>query len=1115
MSKFEKFYEAKDYILEFVKTELVGPVEEQEVLESSPLNTYVCGILWPQPLNAQQSKTEEEREYETCQLLADSSESGSNNDESEDAVPTELELDDTDDDVIAKSALRKPSTMGISVMLSADTASVNATFSFGTYIHSEEEREFGKEGKKRIFHLYTRTQHKIDLHFDLSSEKVIYVSDKVEKLKEYGISIHATKRMGKAGQERLITFSISNDKKAQSKDVVLNESALFQCEFTLQTPQGFFEPLDPGVSSIYDIEDEILAMQYRNVRNYAQGHGCATDAKVDNERCRFIKSEFIPVSEVRQMKPLEVGKEEQELFSLKYLSEGKREEIIQRLSAFVDKYQAWLKGQTQYGDKAEFSRFGRAVAECLQNISKCIERLRDGISCLKTNETTWRSFVLCNKSMYRQRVSMALINGDITSKEEFSAKMSEPRWYPFQLFYLLMIIPDFIREDSAYKDVVDLLWFPTGGGKTEAYLAVSAFIIFYERLSEKRAHYGTTIIMRYTLRLLTIQQFERASALICACEEIRRAERLGGNEISIGLWIGGGSTPNHLEDAKKALKVLVDGKKKLYDANPVQITKCPICGKELTATDYKIDNDGMKIVCENCQELPIYIVDDDIYEKMPTLVISTVDKFARIVWEERAGNLFGCNVEGTNKPKLIIQDELHLISGPLGTLTGLYEAAIDRLCQDGNGNKPKIIASTATVKNAAYQINGLYGRRHFQFPPSGLDNTDSFFAVQATKEEKPSRFYIGLSEQGGSMIDLMIRTYSVLAVADYYLAAHPDFDDGVVDQYYTIIGYFNAIKDLGTSSTVVKERMRANISSLLNGKFIEESKKLELDMFRKSIEDDDDDGDEAEVESQKAGNEKYKYRCRLHHGELTSRRTATEIKNILDDLRNRYQSGEINSQVYKYILSSNMFSVGVDINRLGLMVVYGQPKSNADYIQATSRVGRSNPGLVFTLYNAFRSRDRSYYERFHQYHSCFYRYVEPTSVTPFSQRSIEKGLHAVFIALVRHLVAGMAPNNAARKFSERDSTVREIFKYLLERVRAIQPDACSYAESYLKDVIKIWSNYTHRTVVYNNKLMGQNAAQYISLLTSAEDNIGDLPVLNSVRNVESGSNVFIDSKKFY
>ena len=1032
MGKYDKFYDAKDFILDMVKTELVGPVKENEVLESGPLNTYVCGILWAQSLSSQAQKTDDELDFEMNQAIVDGSDAETADEEEENAVPTEIEMEDGADSSISKSASRKPSTMGISVMLGEHVSIVEAKFSFGTYCHKEEEREYGSEGKKRAFHLYTRTQHDFALRFDFSSESIIYESDKAEVLKELGISVKAIKRMGKVGEKSLVTFSVTNEKHAQSRDIVLNENALFQCEFTISALDGEFVPLNPGYTSIYDIEDEILAMQYRKEYTYAQGHGCATDCEIVDGHCKKISTEFIPVSEVKQMKPPEV--EDTELFSLKYLYSGSRADILERLSKFINLYENWRKEQQTLGLTAEFNQYKRAVAHCLENISKCIERLRAGVECLRSSDIAWRSFVLCNKAMYRQRISMALINGDINTAGEFVQKMDDPRWYPFQLFYLLMIIPDFVNKNSDYKDVVDLLWFPTGGGKTEAYLAVSAFIIFYERLSEKRQSYGTTIIMRYTLRLLTIQQFERASALICSCEEIRKKENLGGNEISIGLWIGGGSAPNHLEDAKKALDKLMAGEQLYELSTPVQIAKCPYCGKDLSPANYKISNTGMEIVCNDCGHLPIYIVDDDIYETRPTLVISTVDKFARIVWEERTGRIFGCNLE-SNKPKLIIQDELHLISGPLGTLTGLYESAIDRLCTDANGNKPKIIASTATVKNAAYQIKGLYDRTHFQFPPAGLNYTNSFFAEQATKDQKPSRYYVGLSEPGGSMVDLMIRTYSVLSVADYFLSKISSVDDKVVDQYYTIIGYFNAIKDLGTASTIVRERMRSYITSLLNGKFIDESKKLGL---TQGSDDEDEEGEKP------SSTKKYRYGCRMRPGELTSRRNATEVKNILDELKNKYDSKSDNGQVYKYILSSNMFSVGVDINRLGLMVVYGQPKSNADYIQATSRVGRSNPGVVFCLYNAFRSRDRSYYERFNQYHGCFYRYVESTSVTPFSQRSIEKGLHSVFIALIRHLVQGMENNDGAKKFSASNPIVQQIYNYLLERVKSIQPASYSW-----------------------------------------------------------------------
>ncbi len=1086
MGKFDSFYSAKDYIIDLIKTELIGPAKEMEVLDSAPLNTYVAGILWARPLGygANRTSQDDEREYEMQQVVLDGDPLVRGEEQS--AVPNEIVIEEFSGDVVANAAVRKPSTMGVSVMLDKNVDSVKVNFSFAKYKHSEEVREYGAEGKTRVFHLYTRESHSIDLTFDLSHEGVEYVALDDDKLSEFNISIKATKRIGRAGEPRLVTFSVSNTQTAQSKDIVLNESALFQCELDIKACNGTFLPLDPGFSSVYDIEDEILAMQYRNVLNFAQGHGCATQFSEEEGVCAHVWSEFIPVYELRQMKSAEF--EDKEVFSLKYLCTADRKEIVKKLLNFVNKYKEWTESQKKSSKGEAFSRYQRAISDCFAKISTCTERILSGIKCLSGDDLAWKAFVLANKAMYEQRVSMALINGYIKTAQEFSEKMQPPSWYPFQLFYLIMIIPDFSNRNSDFRDVVDLLWFPTGGGKTEAYLAVSAFIIFYERLTERKENYGTTIIMRYTLRLLTIQQFERAAALICSCEKVRKEECLGGNEISIGLWIGGGSAPNTIEEAKKALDKLVNGEQLYELADPVQITKCPYCGKPLNALNYHIENGKMEIKCGECGHLPIYIVDSDIYDRMPTLVVSTVDKFARIVWEERAGRIFGCNVN-TNKPKLIIQDELHLISGPLGTLTGLYETAIDRLCWDNAGHKPKIIASTATVKNAQYQIKGLYNRQYFQFPPSGLDSTNSFFAVQATKDDKPSRFYVGLSEQGGSIVDLMIRVYSTLMLADLYLEKE-GVDKKVLDQYYTIIGYFNAIRDLGTASTILRERMQNYMESLLNSKFIDLSDKLNLE---------------------KLDNGKYIANIKVVNGELTSRKNSSEIRKVLDDLNISYEPGG-NTQAYKYVLSSNMFSVGVDINRLGLMAVYGQPKSNADYIQATSRVGRSNPGIVFCLYNAFRTRDRSHYERFSQYHSCFYKHVESTSVTPFSMRSIEKGLHSVFIALVRHLIPRMSSNDSAKKFNKANLFVAEIKKYLTDRISDIQPNAESGAIEFLDEFIDVWTE-SGDNLVYDARKKGPEARLYVSLLQSSELEKEGYSVLNSVRNVESSANVFIPKEE--
>jgi hypothetical protein len=1096
MGRYDKYYSAQEFILDLVGRELVGPIEEDETLDTFPLQSYVSGILWAQRIEGERGQPNDEtepREIDILQMpvVGDGEESPLDN------------LTDVDDEVnigaFNNASVRKPSTMGISCILSPYETKVKIVFKYARYIHSEVERAYGSDGKTAIDHLWERKSDTIELDFDLSVNRTAYKPTNQSALDGKSISIIATNRS--KGGKRLFTFTATNLIKAQQKDIIQNESALFQCEMLLLSKTPFM-PIDQDYVET-DIESSILRMQYRDVKNYAQGHGCAAKA-IDSTS---IKSSFIPIVEVNQMRSL--GVTDKELFNLSYLISADKQAIIGKLSAFLESYRAFRDGQKKAAEG--IGGYTKAAAQSIDNIDRCIIRIKNGIQVLVDNADAWRAFILCNKAMLEQRISMELKKGKIVKRADYEVKNAS--WYPFQLFYTIMIVPDIVDNKSNYSDSVDLLYFPTGGGKTEAYLAVSAFIIFYERITKPKSDHGVTILMRYTLRLLTIQQFERAAALICACEQIRKVERLGNNEISIGLWIGSDNTPNKIEDAQEILEKIRAGANIVGKSNPVQITVCPHCGRRLDASNYSIRGQEMIINCPNgCfgDRLPIYIVDEEIYIKKPTLVISTVDKFARIVWEEKTSSLFGG--ANTPPPRLIIQDELHLISGPLGTLTGIYESAIDKLCSVGTAG-PKIIASTATVKRSKYQIKNLYNRQVIQFPPNGIDAATSFFAEMATREERPCRTYVGLTEQGGSMLDLFLRVFSAVSLADYFLSFQ-NTDINVVDHYFTMVGYFNALRELGTSSTTIRERMEANINSLLNTKFkkIADEIGVPKQKFEVKV------SKEGEPEK-KEERERYLFNFfppevfarELRPAELTSRRSALEIKQMLDELNYSLSDEEKRDLVYKYVLASNMFSVGVDIDRLGIMLVYGQPKSNSEYIQSTSRVGRSNPGIVFTALNSFRSRDRSYFENFYDYHNNFYKYVEATSITPFSIRSIEKALHSVFVALVRHTIPGLNDNRGASNFNKNDIVVQEIRDFLLRRVSEIEPIARNFAEKYLDEFIEVWhDNARGGKIVYDKYKEGARANEYYPLLTSADEQDSDAyKTLNSVRNVDSNSNIYV------
>ena len=655
------------------------------------------------------------------------------------------------------------------------------------------------------------------------------------------------------------------------------------------------------------------------------------------------------------------------------------------------------------------------------------------------------------------------------------------KWRPFQLAFILMNLDS--MQDSNHPDrlMVDLIWFPTGGGKTEAYLGLSAYTIFLKRLKNPD-NSGTTVLMRYTLRLLTAQQFQRAAALICACELIRNANvpELGSERITIGLWVGESLTPTTREQARSKFRRMETSNE---DENPFIILKCPSCGSQMGIVrdgtkrkimGYRRRGSPATIVykCENPQchfhnedfTLPCKVIDEDIYNQPPTLLIGTVDKFAMLTWRPEARSLFGFR-ESQNRiapPELIIQDELHLISGPLGSIVGLYETMIEELCTIDNV-KPKIIASSATVSRAKEQINSLYGRGTKNvtiFPPQCLLGGDSFFAYE--DEKSPGRIYSGIFASAlPSHATAQIRVMSSLLQAVKSVNVENEKDR---DPYWTILTYFNSLRELGHAATLI----RADIREYMNSIWI-----------RKAI----------------SGNER---RFINRDIELTSRITSSDIPEYLEQLSRSYPQEQYPVDV---CLATNMVSVGVDIQRLGLMVVIGQPKTTSEYIQATSRIGRSKdaPGIVFTIYNCSKPRDRSHYEHFQEYHSKIYSKVEPTSVTPFSAPARERALHSVLIGLIRYY--SEQNRDVPRPFPDED-IIDKVTQIIFNRVQLIDEEELEKTYILIEEKLKYWKN--ELPFIYGT--FGQNTD--IPLIYPAGSNPAEdikqraWPTPTSMRNVD-------------
>ncbi len=827
----------------------------------------------------------------------------------------------------------------------------------------------------------------------------------------------------------------------------LNAKSIFQAEIKVSAKE-----LEPYKSYIelnpLDSEAEILNYLYKDKFSYGIGHNCSVNW---NKTVESIQTTFLPQYDVKDTKNsfskddfkdnpndfLSLN-ESLDIYSLSHFSDKNQSQIIEQLKSFVDLYGLWIAEQKKKPSA------NRAIEKTIfKDLDYNFKRLKSNINLLQSDKV-FRAFQLANSAMLIQIIisndndfsgkekELNDSNSEINYKDigyfknyDFSKlPFNRPKYRPFQLAFLLLNIDSIteLNSDSRNK-IVDLIWFPTGGGKTEAYLAVAAFTIIYRRLINETGFEGTSVIMRYTLRLLTAQQFERAARLIVALEFLRShfASELRQSPINIGMWVGMSSTPNSLKEAEEKVEEINEECNK-KNGNPesknvFQISSCPWCGTKLITKNefgnwdygFKIigrnNNAEFKIKClnKNCNfhnELPIQVVDEMLYEAPPTLLFGTVDKFAMLAWKANGHHFFNSLDDDKLPPDLIIQDELHLLTGPLGSITGIFESVIEILCTKDE-RKPKIISSTATTRNTNEQIKALYGinRKVNIFPPSGLSYNDSFFAKVSKTESK--RRYLGFIPTGKSTIDTQLQMIANLFVArlEAYkkLVQKGTNDYKTFDKYWTIVSYYNSLKDVGKIHNKVGDEI-STFTSTLQNKLYGDSP---FDKF----------------------NHAYLYN---RDEELTSRIDSSKIKQTLKRLEeNTFNENSIKtdkngntflSDIIDLVLATNMISVGIDIDRFNIMLINGQPRNIAEYIQASSRVGRKYKGLVIDLLDANRARDKSHFEHFIPFHQAFYKSVEPVSLTPFTENTLEKMLTSIMITYIRHKVPGMASNNSAQYF---------------------------------------------------------------------------------------------------
>ncbi len=918
---------------------------------------------------------------------------------------------------------------------------------------------------------------------------------------------------------------------------------MYQPEISITGDGPIFESRrPPRTSPDADLDIASADLVYRRRQEFAVGHGVAVgwDTELqDAPLATRIFTTLIPSREVHTVR----GPTNVPPLSMDSLGRAESpEQILPQLTPLLEAYGEWIEQQ-----KAEVDDIPPpddvVARDHITAQEQSLERMRLGLQCL-TEPRTFEAFRFANRAMAMQRRTSVRVLRRRRGDTVLADDQIPAFWRPFQVAFILQVLTSLAHPAHPDREVADLLWYPTAGGKTEAYLGLTAFTFALRRLKVDDERYdwsaGTAVLMRYTLRLLTIQQFQRALTLVCACELLRLedVEKWGDERFTIGLWVGQSVTPNTYEDSKAALEQLKRDQR-VYGRSPYQILYCPWCGSDIAPANYVADDELertlIKCLTRECPfgarnsefGLPALVVDREIYREPPSLVLATVDKFAQMAWNGRIRALFGrvdrrCPRHGyigqgeaheashrettglpaavvqelqspLAPPDLIVQDELHLIAGPMGSLVGIYESVIDgmstRTSEDGPV-RPKIVASTATVRRARTQIRALFDRDADIFPPLGIDASDSFFAVEEV--EKPGRLYVGVFGPGKSIKTTLVRTYGALlsrAQFEFDRALATDPDSAVVDAadaYMTLVGYFNSLRELGGALRLLDDDVPARLRVLHRRKF---------------------------------GPNRF-----LHEKdrELTSRRGSSEIADTLDALDRTFKTRTAGSYPIDVLLASNMISVGVDIDRLGLMVVSAQPKTSAEYIQATSRIGRRHPGLIVEVYNWVRPRDISHYERFAHYHDTFYRHVEATSVTPFSERARDRALRGVLTSFVRQGIPGMAlPATAAAHFNRSLDRVNEIVGLIRARAYSITGSEDVDAETalLLDNLTSEWHAWAQADegLVYSafgvarRGKRGADSREPAVLMKPMEQAVGKgrWPVATSLREVEEEIDVVL------
>jgi hypothetical protein len=1119
----------RNHIIDYYKRKLVGPSQgdEEEIEASSRLSLkYTTGMLYPFFNYSRDPDQLDDLEHTliTDQSLLSiqnnskiSKQKGGLSSEDEDLDST----DDRNESVISNSSSIAPSCIGISFGIESEDR-VQVEISFGTYVKQIRKNKLGQDEEiyKRKSNIYTCI---VDKNWDLKEE--LLDSDTQARL-------NVRWRKSNNRSISIVTLALRNGNEIDKVNKIYSspEQTYFQVKIKATTekqlqPIAHEEKLsDLNSSWKKSEEEEEEEFLYQNVKSIGRGHGCSVKF---SDKGNSIETDFLPEYDIPLASFDIVDKENnkwKDLLRAKSLIES-RSQTQKTLDLLAKKYRSWIESSSSnIGDNSAGDRLKRKALGWAK-------RIEDGIDLLSKDDAVWQSFVYACEAMIFQNAIRR--NNNLEKKieykgnvKEFYTKLDQLVWRPFQIAFFLGTVESLVNKNSEFRDEFDIIWFPTGGGKTEAYLLLAAFELFHRRLSQPKIEDSATgVISRYSLRFIATQQFERTSYLVGAMELMRVAKGsqfpgLGKTRFSLGLYIGREGLFSRNVDGNKNSNYVTAKDKNAeitsVENNPYPVSTCFLCNTPLIKEGYTnfrsnyshgfhVDEEtkSFSINCINNQcyfsntSLPFCFSDEDLYKNPPSILLGTVDKFVQLGLQENAlpQHFFkGASEDLKVRPmptSLIIQDELHLMSGPLGTIDAPIEAALDVIVYalsskniKGNGWLPKRIGSSATLRNTTEHIKAFTGRKSSVFPVAIKNWDDAFFF---TKDPLLSRRYVGIMGQhkgyAGTKIDqlaAMLQAPQSLLSSDK-ISEYVNNKGGEVklhfDPYWTLLSYHHSKKLLGATVTDYSGGIAERLSVLA-----------------------EDDGDPQNIRNTSKGADELS---------ADSRKTKS-LTAWSDDLkRNNQDMGCLD-----FVPCTSIISVGIDVDRLGLMQMNGMPRSTAEYIQATSRVGRKEgkPGIVFTLFSQTKPRDRSFYEDFVRFHSRIYSYIEPSSVTPYTTQARKRTLYLGLVISLRNILdRTQAINSGHKDVDYMDEEITSIIEKYKEILYKCDPDNSEHIKRDIDEFIDFLSSQKIKWW-YKGSIMKKETRDrfVISSDLNASDHVAYAPT--SCRNVDTSTELEIYNK---